>query len=253
MAKKKIIGYTITSSFQDSVREMIEHEDGLNSIALIVNQDKEDDLTQVLNICDALVFSGGVDLSPMNMGEELFVNMGYSRFDSERDLREMFMIKWARENQKRGLFLCRGHQLLGVSHQLNLIPSIEFRMDGNVVCHNPGKGGADIQTGGEPIHFVECLHPFKEEFFDKELANSWHRQALEYDPKVNYLEYGIEVIGTSHLNYCTDKKKEYKIIELMRTVDGLFLGSQFHSELRWQDVASSAAVVKKFKEMIEII
>ena len=117
---KRIIGYTVTSTFIDSVRKMIQHRDGLNSIAVIINQDGEGDLTRILDMCDAVVLSGGADIAPMTMGMDLRSGMGYTKFDVDRDKRELFIIKYMQEHHKPLLGLCRGLQILGVSRGLNL-------------------------------------------------------------------------------------------------------------------------------------
>lgn len=232
------------SLYSPQVQEMVEQE--FNALPLFINQNDPDDLNHVLNMCDFVVLAGGSDWSPTSTGGEMFNHENLEKFDFARDKRELFIMNWAKENNKKLFGICRGHQGVGLFHNMYL----SLDITGSTVVHQPSAAG--IKTEGNPVHFVRCLPEFKEEFFDEELTNSWHHQALLYFRNKNYAEdYGVEVLGTANLNY-NDKEKYNVIVELMRTVDNNWLSCQWHPELDYKTNVASRKVVDKFKQMIGI-
>lgn len=242
MKKQLICGVTGPSLYSPEVQLMIETE--LKAIPMFICQNDPDDLKWALDQCNFFVLAGGSDWSPTSYGGEMMNNENLTKFDFLRDKRELSIMDYAKNNEKKLLGICRGHQGIGVFHGLDL----NLDITGTPVCHQPS--AASIKTEGNPVHFVRCLPQFHEEFFDQELCNSWHHQALNHWNQINYENNGIEVIGLANLNYNNDKKKENKIIELMRTMDGLMLSSQWHIELDYSTNNASRVVLDKFKEMI---
>jgi len=242
MKRKLVCGVTGMSLYSSEIQLMIENE--LKATPMYLCQNREDDLEWALNQCDFIVLSGGVDWSPTSTGGEMTYGQGLSKFDFLRDKRELFIMKWAKENSKNLLGICRGFQGIGLFHGLNLILDI----NGTEIVHNPS--AADIRTDGNPVHFVHCLPQYCNDFFDKLLTNSWHHQSLLYSSDFDYSQIGIEVIGYAYLNRSQQKKKEQKIIEIMKTSDDLWMGTQFHIELDYEKNPASRIVLDKFKEII---
>ena len=102
------------------------------------------DLKEVLEICDGLLFTGGHDVSPWVYGEERIP--GCNACCEERDRMEILVLRMAIEKDKPVFGICRGIQLinaaLGGTLYQNLpdqFPSvIEHHMSPpyDAVCHN---------------------------------------------------------------------------------------------------------------------
>ena len=80
----------------------------------IVKLSVEDDNATLLNECDALVLSGGVDMDPaISGGPEVYANQP-DRFQPERDLFEKRLYEQAIVKKLPVLGICRGMQLINV-------------------------------------------------------------------------------------------------------------------------------------------
>ena len=115
----------------------------------------------------------------------------------------------------------------------------------------------DVKTDGEPIHFVECFTEYHNSFFTKEMTNSFHRQGFVWEEEFDYVtNAGINVIGTAVLDYAKERKNgftpETRVIELMKDVDNLWVASQFHGELSWENDKAGRSVLDAFKHMLGI-
>lgn len=75
--------------------------------------DDEDTLRGTFDRLDGLLLAGGVDLDPASFGEPPHPNLGNT--DAARDRVELRLARWAIEERKPVLGLCRGHQVLNVA------------------------------------------------------------------------------------------------------------------------------------------
>ena len=75
--------------------------------------DEPEALRAAYDVCDGILIPGGVDVDPDYFGEEPHAKLG--RIDPSRDRTEMQLAKWAVEDRKPLLGLCRGLQVLNVA------------------------------------------------------------------------------------------------------------------------------------------
>jgi putative glutamine amidotransferase len=75
--------------------------------------DDEDTMRGVYDRLDGLFLTGGVDVDPSRYGEARDAVCGAS--DPARDAVELLMLRWAIEDHKPVLGVCRGHQVINVA------------------------------------------------------------------------------------------------------------------------------------------
>ncbi len=75
--------------------------------------DEPEALRAVYEACDGILIPGGVDVDPKHFGEAPHPKLG--RIDGARDRVEMQVTRWAVEDQKPLLGLCRGLQVINVT------------------------------------------------------------------------------------------------------------------------------------------
>jgi len=243
---KKIFGITGPSVFTENIRSMV--TDVFDGIALDINQNGQEDIKQIFDLCDVIILGGGSDIYPTTLegrkkGEkrELERGNGYTKFDPKRDRRELELIRLCELTNKKYLGICRGHQIILSQSGLYLIPDISY----STVVHSP----REIETQGEPVHYVRGIGNGVHEFFEDELTNSWHHQGILYHPRLDYKQYGIEVLGVANTLYDDGANKEQRIIELARGKN--FLSIQWHPEVDYDTNLASQVVLEKFKTSLK--
>ena len=75
--------------------------------------ENEEQIRQLINITDGLLFTGGHDVSPGLYGEEPLLQLGSTCI--ERDRMEQIALKYAMEQDKPVLGICRGIQLINAA------------------------------------------------------------------------------------------------------------------------------------------
>jgi len=80
---------------------------------LIPLLDDLDTLRAIYERMDGILIPGGVDMDPATFGEKPHERLG--RIDPARDRVELQLVKWAVEDQKPVLGLCRGLQVINVA------------------------------------------------------------------------------------------------------------------------------------------
>jgi putative glutamine amidotransferase len=75
--------------------------------------DDEDTLREIYNRLDGILIPGGVDMDPATFGEERHAKLG--ALDPARDRVELLLTRWAIEDRKPILGLCRGIQVMNVA------------------------------------------------------------------------------------------------------------------------------------------
>lgn len=234
--KKRVIGVTGPSGFSSEIQKMVEKR--FKATPLYINQNGPEDLSFVLSQVDAIILAGGVDICPVSFDVEVTNFDDFTSFDVDRDRREIFIVDWAKKYNIPILGICRGHQILGLLHNM----PFNVNINDSKVCHNPKAKKIDIGDG--PIHYVFTHSKFKDEFFAKEMVNSFHHQAIMHDKDYRG---DVEVIGTSLLDY----EHMETIVELMRGKKQPFISCQWHPENDYETNKASGIVINAFEKMIK--
>lgn len=90
----------------------------------------QDDLRGIYNRLDGLLFSGGGDIEPgqYNARPGPFT----VSVNAERDKQEMCLVRWALDEEKPLLAICRGHQVLNVALGGDLYQDIRSEIDSRI-------------------------------------------------------------------------------------------------------------------------
>lgn len=139
-------------------------------------EDEPEALRAAYDVCDGLLLPGGVDMDPASFGEEPHPKLG--RVDPARDQVELTLTRWAVEDQKPLLGLCRGLQVINVALGGTLWQDIESQYEG-AIRHDyfPTHGFArdhlahevTLAEGTRMRHLME---------HDRIPVNSMHHQAV---------------------------------------------------------------------------
>lgn len=256
---RNFVAWTGPSLFDASGIHMI--EEALECNPMILRQNNSDFLMESLDLCKGVVIAGGVDIHPSVYGACVFTDHNLSKFDHDRDFRELMIIKYCLSHNIPMFGICRGHQMLGVYHGMELVQDIS---DG-VVCHAPKSHGVYLKNN-EPAHHVKIKKGFNFELTEEEWGkrqaafqhsdeirekhknhywvNSFHHQAINFD-KQRYERLPIEIIGISQVH----NGRVENIVELMTGEN--WLSCQWHPEYDWDANPCSKKVVLKFKELLE--
>ena len=87
-------------------------------------------LRSVYEACQGILIPGGVDIDPAFFGEQPHAKLG--RTDPARDRVELQLAKWAVEDKKPVLGLCRGLQIINVALGGTLFQDIESEFPGAI-------------------------------------------------------------------------------------------------------------------------
>ena len=182
----------------------------------------KDTISALVDKCDGIMLSGGVDVSPALYGEEKLESCGDP--SEERDSFELELVRTALEKNKPILCICRGVQLLNVAMGGSLWQDIPSQLP-NSICH---------RSSEEPPaeHNVILTAPKiteKIEFNSVTFAvNSYHHQAIKALGKG--LEIFAEAEGDGMIEgiYAPDKK--------------FVVGVQWHPEL-WAEKDNNAMAI----------
>ena len=257
---KKLLGLTGPSGFSKQCAQMIEHHIEANFVSLI--HENENNLNYWLDKCDGFVISGGVDIHPSLYGCNVISGANLTKFDIQRDIRELKILDHALNKNKPFLSICRGHQLLSII--LGLQGEFVVDLSGTTTVHQPS---AKNITASEydVMHAVEIINtnvfPKIESEERKVLAtilgeegnrlwvNSFHHQGIVYLTKneQHYSEKGIIVVGTAAAEL--DKKRN--IIELMIGKDKKWVSTQWHPEYDYEFNTRSKTVLIMYKKILD--
>ena len=175
---------------------------------------EEDDAKRLIGLCDGIMFTGGEDINPKMMGEEMIPQCGFA--DDERDKAEKAYFKYAREKHIPISGICRGHQVINVFMGGTLYQDITTQCQReNAIQHRSPRAVDDImhtvkvEKGSLLKKVVGC------DFME---VTSTHHQAIKTPAP------GLKVTATAPDG----------IIEALESTDGDYiLTVQFHPELRY--------------------
>lgn len=97
---------------------------------LIPLLEETDALRATYDACAGILIPGGVDMDPATYGETPHEKLG--RIDPARDRVELQLTRWAIEDRKPLLGLCRGLQVINVATGGTLFQDIEAQLDGAI-------------------------------------------------------------------------------------------------------------------------
>src|SRR5579859_2727637 len=117
--KRKLIGLTGPSIFTQDCIDAI--EEFLDANFVLLYHGTESNLNYWLDVVDAVIISGGIDIHPTVYSECVWSGANLSKFDIKRDGRELQIIDYCLQKNKPLLGICRGHQLLGVRHGIGFV------------------------------------------------------------------------------------------------------------------------------------
>lgn len=221
---KPIIG--ITTDVDKEGKQVLHHNYvqaiiRAGGLPLIVPIGVEGSTTQVVELIDGLLLSGGGDIDPLLFGEEPHPNLG--QVAPARDLVELELTRQMMKCDKPILGICRGIQVLNVAAGGTVYQDIYKQHDHMILQH------AQKAPTGHPSHFVQLKKgSFLAELAgsDQILVNSFHHQSLKDVPKP------FIVTG-----FATDQ-----IIEAIESVQHHFVvGIQWHPE-RLAEVGDSVSM-----------
>ena len=211
---KPLIGIT-AANFQDKTCFMTKASyvnaillSGGTPILIPYSSDIEE-CKNIIDKLDGLLIPGGIDVSPLNYGEEPIPQVNFSI--NNMDLFEIELIKEAKKLDKPILAICRGIQVLNVAFGGTLYQDIHAQ-NVALLCHRQ-----DMSIRSEMTHSVKLspdstiFNIYKQE---KIYVNSFHHQA-------------VKVLADTLVPAAYSKDD---ILEACESEDGRIIGVQWHPE-----------------------
>ena len=185
-----------------------------------------DKIEELVELCDGILLTGGVDVDPSEYGEERIAECGNS--SSERDEFEIALIKAAMHKDKPVFGVCRGLQILNVAAGGTLWQDIPSQVKDSITHRgtdsDPAKHNVLIQSDELALKLGISDKCFE--------VNSYHHQA------VKTIGEGMEILaraagdGMIEGIYCPSKK--------------FVLGVQWHPELWVENDKNALALFEAF-------
>ncbi len=188
----------------------------------------EKDYDNYLDILDGIIFTGGLDVSPLTYDENPLKEINL--ISSIRDKYEMGLFKKAYERKLPILGICRGSQIANIILGGNLYQDINVQVPGSLGHRPKGLPNDEFYHSINIEKDTKLYNIFKEE---KIFVNSLHHQS-------------IKELGK---NLRISARSEDGIIEAIEaTDDRFFIGLQFHPE---NFAIKHPEFLNIFKELIE--
>ena len=131
-------------------------ERGANVIMITLNNPN---LTEILDLCDGFLVTGGNDMDPKYYGE---INEGLSKgVREEHDIIDKEVIEYAVKNKKPLLGICRGHQSINV-------------ILGGTLLQDIGTSHSNLHDGVPAYTIENDVLKFEKDI----ITNSFHHQAV---------------------------------------------------------------------------
>src|SRR5258705_10417615 len=88
-----------------------------------------DNINDGINSCDALVLSGGTDIDPVFCKGALHYPKAPERWNRDRDVFELSLLRSALNHSKPVLGICRGMQLINVAFNGDLVQNLGVELN----------------------------------------------------------------------------------------------------------------------------
>jgi putative glutamine amidotransferase len=228
MSQRPIIGVT-TQTLQaiDGIPSGLPQSDVMNQryyiavalaggapILIPLLDDEPEALRAAYDACDGVLIPGGVDVDPRHFNEDPHPKLG--RVDGARDRVEMHVTRWAVEDQKPLLGLCRGLQVINVTLGGTLYQDLEAQYpDG-------------IKHDYFPTYGYDRDHLAHEVALSKG-SRLRHLMELERIPVNSMHHQGIKTLAPSLAVSATAPDGLIEAVE--STNDHFMLGVQWHPEV----------------------
>ena len=171
------IGVTASATKEDAnihrvtenMTRAIESMEGVEMITLDYPLDREA-FDKILPTLDGVIMAGGPDVHPKYFGQEIDPYCG--TITEDRDIMELYVMKWAMENDIPVLGVCRGMQLINVALGGTLHQDVVHHMN---IIHRQGEGMVywhDVVFEGDSM--LSRLVPS-----ERYPVNSYHHQAVD--------------------------------------------------------------------------
>lgn len=140
--------------------------------------DDDETLRAIYEGLDGLFLPGGVDIDPASYNEEKALFCG--RVDPDRDRTEITLARWAMEDRKPVLAVCRGAQLLSVTAGGSLYQDLTEEYPGSIKHDYFPKGGQYQRHDlVHEVMLVEDTRLARLLGTDKVMVNSMHHQGIK--------------------------------------------------------------------------
>jgi putative glutamine amidotransferase len=136
----------------------------------IVTLSANDDNGDKINVCDALVLSGGTDIDPVFYNGPLHYPKAPEQWNRDRDVFELSLLQSAINQSKPVLGICRGMQLINVAFHGTLVQNLGVELN-KIHEGNPDKLHNVNIEDGSLLHEIAGAK--------KTEVNSAHHQAID--------------------------------------------------------------------------
>jgi putative glutamine amidotransferase len=193
----------------------------------------EGTLRRIYDGVDAIFLPGGADMDPQSYGAEKALACG--RTDPARDYTELQLTRWAKQDNKPVLAVCRGFQVVNVASGGVLYQDLATERDGSLKHDYWPKDGGP--TREYLAHDVEVVAGTLTEtlFSDRKFSvNSMHHQGIK--------ELAPDLIATAHA--------PDGLIEAVESASGdwFCVGVQWHPESLVQNDMRSQRLYRAFMD-----
>lgn len=127
---------------------------------------------QMYHRLDGVLFSGGEDIDPAFYGVEPHPALG--KTDANRDRAELELVRWALNDDRPLLAICRGHQLLNVALGGTLLQDIPAQHDTTINHDGAIRDGLAHEIDIDPASRLAAVLGVT-----RVMVNSLHHQAID--------------------------------------------------------------------------
>lgn len=185
-------------------------------------------LRVLYELADGVLLTGGGDIDPARYGETPVPQLGH--VDPERDEAELTLARWALEEDKPLLAICRGEQVLNVAAGGTLYQDLPTQWPKGV-NHNESR---DRGIRGLATHMLDVVPATK---LEEAVGPGAHPANTHHHQAVKELGAGLVVSG----------RAEDGVVEAIESEQhGWIVGIQCHPEMMWREHGWAAKLFAAF-------